>query len=54
MKAECRIRREAHGAGRWFSGNHAELVHEVEGYIAGAEVNSLSRPVIGVIAPHAG
>jgi len=54
VKQSDEVIRIAQGGGRWFSGDRAELVREVEGYIAAAEIEPLTNPVIGVIAPHAG
>eukprot|EP00727_Mastigamoeba_balamuthi_P008098 m51a1_g3909 hypothetical protein (283) ;mRNA; f:133287-134458 len=48
---------KAAGAGRWFPASPAKLRSDVERYISSAAVDVAevtSRPIIGVIAPHAG
>jgi MEMO1 family protein len=54
MKGNKRVVHKAHGGGRWFSGGHAALVAEIEGYMARADVPTLSGRIVGGIAPHAG
>lgn len=53
-KSEARIVRQAFGGGRWFPGRPAELKRMVDGFIADAQVPSVTGRIVAVIAPHAG
>ena len=46
--------RRAVGAGRWFSGDKAELAEMIEGFIDDAEVPDDGGRIVCALAPHAG
>jgi AmmeMemoRadiSam system protein B len=41
-------------AGKWYTGEPAQLRREVDGYLAQAEIPELDGEVVAVVAPHAG
>ncbi len=44
----------ARGAGRWFSGDPAELRRQVDGDIKAADVREIKGRIVSALAPHAG
>ena len=54
MNAERQIVRQAHGAGRWFPADAAELRDMVTRFIDDVKVPEVKGRIVGAIAPHAG
>lgn len=48
------MRRRASVAGRWYPDDREQLAAEVDGYVARAHADIPSRPLRGIVAPHAG
>lgn len=48
------VTRQAHGSGRWFSGNGQELKQMVEAFMEDAQPGPVEGRIVAAIAPHAG